>query len=137
MSAIVVTPANVGIAFPASAEVYPAVAAVALTAGQIVHWNSSGKLILSDADAAGTAKVAGVCLKTVGAGGTTDILVRGHLEGLTLTALAYGAKAYLSDTAGGFDTAAGTVSTVVGSVVPTSEPGAPKLLYFQANMLAL
>lgn len=137
MAAVTVTAANISPVFGAHAEIFPFIAGEALTAGNVVYFNSSGKVIKASGAASGTAKVAGIALQTVGAGQSVDVLKEGHLEGLTLTALAYGAKVYLSDTSGGFDTAAGTVSVVIGSVVPTSEQGSNKLLYVQSNWTAL
>src|SRR5688500_10885743 len=137
MAAVTVTAASISPAFGATAEIYPFVAGEALTAGHAVYFNSSGKVVKASAAAAGTAKVAGIALQTVGSGQTVDVLKLGQLEGLTLTALAYGAKVYLSDTAGGLDTAAGTVSKVIGSVVPTSEQGSNKLLYVVSDWTAL
>lgn len=132
MAAITVTPANVRMIFPHFAEAYPAVAGVALTAGQLVHFNSAGKLILTDADSAGTALCDGMCLESCGAGQATSYLVRGHVAGFTVSALAYRVLVYASDVAGGVDTAAGTVSLTIGRVLPMSDSSFTKVLYFYA-----
>lgn len=122
---------------PATADIVDGVAGVALSAGQAVYWNAAGNLVLSNAGAAGTAKFAGIALNTVGAGQGCSVLRRGYLTGYTLTALAYGAKAYLSNTAGALDDAAGTVSVVVGAVVPMSDATRTKMLYFDAAWLTM
>jgi hypothetical protein len=131
MTAIVVTSNNVRMVFPLLAEAYPAVAGVALTAGQLVHFNTAGRLILTDADSAGTALCDGMCLESAGVGQATTYLVRGHVAGLTLTG-AYRALVYASDVAGGVDTAAGAVSLTVGRILPMSDSDATKILYFVA-----
>lgn len=135
MTAIASTAANVRMIFPHFAEAYPAVAGVALTAGQLVYFNSSGKLVLTDADSAGTALCDGMCLESCGAGQATTYLVRGHVAGFTLTG-AYRALVYASDVAGGLDTAAGTVSLTVGRVWPMSDSDFTKVLYFYAPSLS-
>lgn len=137
MAAIAKVENEVGIAFGAHAEVFPAVTSVDVTRGDLVYWNSSGKLVKSSAAASGTAKCAGMVMTSVKAGQAVDILKEGHVEGFTLTGLAYGAKAYMADASGGLDTAAGTVSKVMGSVVPLSDPAATKVLYFVADWLSL
>jgi hypothetical protein len=131
MSAVTVTAASVRMIFPHFAEAYPAVAGVALTAGQLVYFNSSGKLVLTDADSAGTALCDGMCLESAAAGQATSYLVRGHVAGLTLAG-AYRALLYASDVAGGIDTAAGTVSLTIGRIVPMSDSDYTKVFYFFA-----
>jgi hypothetical protein len=135
MTAIAKVENEVGPSYAASAEMYPGVAAVDLTRGDLVYFNSVGKLVKSDAAAAGTAKCAGMVMTSVKAGQATSILKRGHVEGYTLTALAYGAKVYMAmgGAAGGLDTAAQTVSVVMASVVPLTDPAATKVLYFDAD----
>lgn len=136
MAAIVSTEVQISILFPQRAEIYDAIAGEAITAGQAVYFNSSGKIIKSNAGAAGTAKFAGIALNTAGAGQAVSVLVRGHIAGYTLSG-AYGSKAYLSDTAGALADAAGTVSVVAGSVVPLSDASRTKVLYVNSSWLAL
>jgi hypothetical protein len=131
MSAITVTAANVRVVFPRFAEIYPAVAGVALTAGQLVYFNSSGKLVLTNTGAGGTALCDGMALEAAGVGQATSLLVRGHVAGLTLAG-AYRALVYGSDTAGGIGDAAGTTSLAVGRILPMSDSDYTKILYFFA-----
>jgi hypothetical protein len=133
MAAIAKVENEVGPSFGASAEMYPGVAAVDFVRGEVAYFNSVGKLVKSSAAAAGTAKCAGMIMTSVKAGQGTTFLKRGHVDGFDLTALAYGAKAYMANAAGGLDTAAGTVSVVLASVVPLSDPAATKVLYFDAD----
>ncbi len=135
MTVIVSTEALVAMIDPDVAEWYPAIAAVALTAGQLVYLNTSGKYALALATAAPTLKLMGVALSTVAAGQPVSILKKGHLAGYTLSALAYGALIYASDTAGAADTAAGTVSRIIASVSPKTDPSLTKIAYFDFNWL--
>src|SRR3990172_4586468 len=100
MTAVVVTAARVGPIWPLEAKIRTRIAAEALTAGQTVYVNSNGKVAKSNADAAGTAKLRGVALQTVGAGQAVDVQFEGEIGGFTVSALAYDAVVYLSDTAG-------------------------------------
>lgn len=61
----------------------------------------------------------GIALNTVAVNGTTTFVKRGLLDvGAGIDGLAYGAIVYLSDTDGTLGDVAGTVSTIVGHVVP-------------------
>lgn len=135
MTVIVSTEAQVDLIDPASCETYPAISAVALTKGQLVYLNTSGKYGLADGAAATTLKQMGVCLSTVDANRPFTLLKRGHMAGYTVTAMAYGALVYASDTDGAADTAAGTVSRVIGSIVPKTDPSLTKVVYFDFNWL--
>lgn len=59
-----------------------------------------------------------VALRTVGAGESLTAVRRCTVDGFDLSALAYGAPVYLSNTDGRLGDVAGTVSAVVGRVVP-------------------
>lgn len=54
------------------------------------------------------------------AGQPVTVIKKGVIDGFDLSGLAYDAPVYLSDTDGALDTAAGTVSVVVGRVIPAS-----------------
>jgi predicted RecA/RadA family phage recombinase len=133
MAVVASTAAQVRPVLPGTAEIVDAVAGTSITAGQAVYWNSSGNLVLSSASAAGTAKFAGIALNSVGSGQAVSILKKGHLAGYTLTSLAYGAKLYLSNTAGAVDDTAGTVSVIIGAVVAMSDAARTKVAYFDAD----
>ena len=134
MSAITVTAAQVAVLYPSKSEIYSLEAAEAITKGQAVYVNSNGKAALADASAAGTLITAGIALDSVGAGQALSVLKAGFVAGATLTGLAYGDPVYVSDTAGGLDTAAGTVSKVIGRVAPVNQAGnIQKALYIQSD----
>lgn len=134
MSAITVTAAQVAVLYPSKSEIYSLEAAEAITKGQAVYVNSNGKAALADASAAGTLITVGIALDSVGAGQALSVLKAGFVAGATLTGLAYGDAVYISDTAGGLDTAAGTVSKVIGRVAPVNQAGnIQKALYIQSD----
>lgn len=137
MAIISTTPAQVRPILPATADIVDGIAGVAVTAGQAVYWDANGRLVLSNASAAGTAKFAGIALNSVGANQAVSVLKRGYLGGYAVTSLAYGAKLYLSNTAGAVDDAAGTVSVVIGAVVPMSDHSRTKVAYFEADYLSM
>lgn len=133
MSAITVTAAQVAELYPFK-EIYSLEAAEAITKGQAVYVNSNGKAALADASAAGTLNLVAIALNSVGAGQPVSVLKAGFVAGATLTGLAYGDPVYVSDTAGGLDTAAGTVSKVIGRVAPVNQAGSiQKALYIQSD----
>lgn len=134
MAVVAVNGALVRPVLPETAEIIDGIAGAAVTAGQAVYWNTSGNLVLSNAGAAGTAKFAGIALNTVGIGQAVSVLKRGYLAGYTLTQ-AYGAKLYLSNTAGAVDDAAGTVSVLIGAVAAMSDASRTKVAYFEATWL--
>lgn len=109
----------------------------ALNAGQFARLNTStGFQALGNAttstEAGAGLPTRGIALNTIAANETTTFVRKGLLNvGSALDALAYGATVYLSDTADGIlaDTA-GTVSTVVGYVVPGYASTTPDKLLF-------
>ena len=110
------------------------VAAEAIEAGAPVRLDtSSGKATNANGTAAPEARILGIALKSVPAGMAVTILRKGVLDGFALAALAYDAAVYLSDTDGRLDDTAGTVSVVVGRVIPafatTLGTAADKLLF--------
>jgi hypothetical protein len=130
MADIVVTAAQVAPIDHPHSEIHPMIPAVALTRGQGVYLNSSGKAALSIATAAGTVKTGGVVLETAGVRQGVAVLKRGKVAGFAVSGLAYGALIYSSDTSGAFADAAGTSSQVVGKVVPMSDADLTKVIYF-------
>lgn len=98
-------------------------AAVAITAGQTIKFDTAGKWILADAsDIAGLGLRCALATRTVAISEALTGLYKGVVDlGIASTdfaALAYDDGVYASDTAGGIDTAAGTVSRLVGTVIP-------------------
>lgn len=92
-------------------------AAVAVTAGQLVREDTNGKWVLTDADTAADIDKAYLALRTVAAGIALTALKKGEVDGFDLSALAYGANLFMSNTAGAIGTTAGTTSKIVGQVV--------------------
>ena len=136
MAAIAATAARIARVFPQTDEVYNFICGVAVTAGQAVHVNSSGNLILSNAGASGTAKCVGIALEDGGIGQAISVMKTGLIAGFTLSG-AYGSKAHLSDVAGGLDDAAGTVSVVLGSILSLADASRTKVLFIDANWSAI
>ncbi|HEY3267347.1 MAG TPA: hypothetical protein VGM37_10500 [Armatimonadota bacterium] len=128
MADIPVTPAAVA---PAKSlfESYTFIAGEALKKGKAVYIKADGKVWRADASAAGTAGSIGVCLSDVSAGQAVEVLVHGLVAGFDLSALAYGATVYLSDSDSGIlADAAGTTSRKMGVVWPTSDLDRTKVL---------
>ncbi len=83
-----------------------------------------------DGSAAGTARVMGIALNAAGVGQAVSVILQGHIEGFALSGVAYDAPVYLSDNNSGIlGDAAGTVSVVVGRVMPLSDKSLSKVLY--------
>lgn len=103
-----------------------------VTAGQAVRYSTStGKYTKANGTTAAEARIIGICTAVSGDGVTISVMRRGFLEvGSALSGLNYDAAVYLSDTDGTLADAAGTVSTVVGRVVPGwAATTADKLLF--------
>lgn len=96
-------------------------AAEVITAGQMVRLDTtSGKATLSNATTAAEARTRGMAITGAGVAGLTlTVVKRGVLDiGEAMAALDYDQAIYLDNTDGAVGTAAGTVSLVVGRVVP-------------------
>ena len=128
MADLVVTAASVGMSDAQGSQTFNMIAAVAITAGQIVYRDANGKAALADASAAGTAGARGIALRTVAAGEPVTVLTEGECEGFTISQ-AYDAPIFLSDTAGALADAAGTVTVAIGNVSATTDQSLTKLLY--------
>lgn len=101
--------------------------------------DTAGKAAIGDASVAGTAAVIGInrSEKTTVANMPAELLRAGKVAlydangDNILDGLAYGALVYLSDTAGRLADAAGTVSVVIGRVIPLWDGTTPtKILDF-------
>lgn len=93
--------------------------AEAVIAGQAVRIDTTtGKFTLANGSAAGEARIYGIATQSQAAGLALTAIRRGVFDGFNLTQ-AYDAAIYLSDTDGMLGDTAGTVSTVVGRVIPT------------------
>lgn len=124
MADLVVTSNRVALVDPDLAEVYDAeiTGGVTIAAGDAVTIaTATGKAIQGDGSAAGTTKRPSVAVKITGK--AVSRLKKGRVWGFDLSSLNFGDPIYLSDTAGKFADAPGTVSVVVGSVGEVAESG--------------
>jgi len=135
MSDLTLTATQIAPVFPVDAEIFDLIAAVAITAGQAVYQNSSGKAALADADAgSGAEQFRGIALNSAGVGQAVSVLKRGHLYGFTLSGLAYDGAAWLSNTAGALADAPSSANPVrAGRVVSLSDANLTKVLYVDAQ----
>ena len=103
---------------PMNTEQHTLPAGVAITAGQLVRIDgTTGRFVIADSGAAGTARAYGVALRTVAAGYAVTAVRRGRISGYVVDAMAYNDPVYLNPT-GALGTAAGTVTEIVGRVIP-------------------
>lgn len=79
---------------------------------------TTGKFTKANGSSSGEARAWGVAVSN--RAGVVTAVADGVIEGFDLAALAYDADVYLSDTDGKLDTAAGTVSKIVGRVIPAT-----------------
>ena len=98
-------------------------AAEAITAGAPVRLDTtSGKFTNANGTTTAENRIYGIAVKTAAAGMPVTAIRRGVLDGFDFSGNNYDAAIYLSDTDGRLGDTAGTVSTVVGRVIPgTSE----------------
>lgn len=93
--------------------------------GQAVRLDTTtGKFTKANGTTAPEARIYGVVVGGVAnvAGQAVTAIRKGVVDGYDLSALAYDAPIYLSDTDGTLGDTAGTVSTVVGRVIPNFSP---------------
>ena len=131
MADIVVTAAKVSPVYPTKAEIYPFIAGVTITAGQVVYLATDGKVGVGEADQAAKDQPLGIALQGVGAWQAVDVLIRGHVYGFTLANQNYGIPLYLSDTAGAMTDTAGesTVNQIMARVFPLSDSSLTKVVF--------
>lgn len=118
--------------WPDKSEIYSAIAAESITAGQVVAFDTGeddDKLYVADGNDGDLDQPVGVALEAGGAGQVIPYLMRGFVEGYTVSAIANFTQLWLSDTAGAIGTTAGTSNAPVGRIMPNSQP-TPRLLVF-------
>lgn len=94
-------------------------AAEAIVAGAPVRLDTStGKFTNANGTTAAEARVWGIATKSVAAGEPVTAIRRGVLDGFNFDSNNHDAAIYVSDTDGRLGDTAGTVSTVVGRVIP-------------------
>lgn len=131
MTAIAVTAAKV--AGNISTETRSYKAAEAITAGQAVYKLAAGTVGVADANASGKQQFRGIALEAASAGEAVLIAEEGPVEGFTFTQ-DVDVLIYLSDTAGGLDDGAGTMTVPVGRV--NMRDDGTKFLWVSINRLA-
>lgn len=132
MSAITVTAANVAINQGTLARAYKM--AETMTAGQAAYKLAAGTVGIADANASGKQQFRGIAVEGGGVGYPTRIAYFGPIEGFDVSALDVDALVYLSDTAGGLDTAPGTMTVPVGRVDMRDD--GTKFIFLNVNWLA-
>jgi len=92
----------------------------AVVAGQPVRIDTTtGKWTAANGSSAGEARVWGIVTESKAAGMAVTAIRRGVLDGYVFTQ-AYDAAIYLSDTDATLADSAGTVSTIIGRVIPAT-----------------
>jgi hypothetical protein len=112
-----------------------------VTIGQPVYLDpTTGTVLPTDGTAAGKVGFRGIAMQTVGAGQGVDVVEKGYVNGFDVSALAFDALVYASNTVGKLGTTAGTNSSVVGRVAAlsdrdpvTNKPS--KLLYIRPSVI--
>jgi hypothetical protein len=132
MSAITLTAAKIAAQLDTKTRSY--IAAEALTAGQAVYMATAGTVGVADANTGGKEQFAGIALYAAAAAEAVTIAYHGIVDGFA-PAGNCGSLLYLSDTAGGLDTAAsGSMTVAVGKVILRSD--GTKTIYFDVQWLA-
>ena len=127
MAAVALTAARISCPNPQKCDIRSYIATETITQGQAVYILTTGKVGVADANAAGKQQFRGIALNGGGAGSAIDVLHAGEVAGFTLTGDA-DTLVYLSDTAGGLDTSAGTMTVRAGRVVCRSDADLTKVL---------
>jgi hypothetical protein len=137
MAAIALTAAQVGLVDPIKATVKAYVAGATITKGQVVAMATDGTIDPADASAGGGylyEQVVGVALVGGGAGQSIDVVRRGEVYGFTVSAMDSGDLVYVSDTAGSLDTAAGTVTVIVGRIAPLTDQSVTEVVSLDIDL---
>jgi Uncharacterized conserved protein (DUF2190) len=107
----IAAPTTVAPVLDTEPETHTYIAAVAITVGQVLYQNSSGKAAKAKADATSTSDVIGIALNSADAGKPVTVLQRGSLSGFDLSGVAYNGHVWLS---------AATVALLATAVTVTS-----------------
>jgi hypothetical protein len=135
MTAITLTASQISAVDPIKATIRNYITGVAVTRGVPVYIvGSTGKLAIADGNGSGTKQFRGITLDAGGIGAGIRVLEYGDVYGYDLSGLDYDAVVYISDTAGSLDTAAGTVTVIVGRVAPMSDQALTKVLRVQTQL---
>lgn len=134
MADLALTAAKISAVYPNFAEVYSFIAGTAVTAGVVAAFNTStddDKVYIGDGNDGDLDQPIGVFLEGGAAGQAVPVLVRGFVEGFTVSAIANFTLLFLSDTAGKIATtgAESTANAALGRIMPNSQ-STPRLLTF-------
>lgn len=88
------------------------------TAGDAVRLDVNGRFTKANATTAANSANTWILAKSGKAGEGRTVIKLGVLDGFDLSALAYGADVFLSNTGGALADAAGTTSKRIGQVIP-------------------
>jgi hypothetical protein len=88
-------------------------------AGELVYIKSNGKGAVANASAAGTMKARGVATMSTAIGRAVALVTRGKITGYA--GMTPGADVHVSNTAGEFDTVAGTVPQIAGYAMSATD----------------
>lgn len=105
MGDIALVAGEIGMVQPRLCETYNVEAGEDITKGQIVCWDTDGQVIVADGNQAARDEPVGVALRAGKAGETISILVKGLVEGFTVSGLNTGVILTLSDTIGAVEDA--------------------------------
>jgi hypothetical protein len=95
----------------------------AIVAGAPVRLDTTtGRFTNANGTTAPEARIYGLATRTVALGEGLTAIRKGVMDGYAISALAFDAVIYLADTDGRLGDAAGTVSVVVGRVIPGTSP---------------
>ena len=105
MGDIALVAGEIAMVYPRLCETYNVEAGEAITKGQVVCWDTDGQVIVADGNQAARDEPVGIALRAGAAGETISILVRGIMEGFTVSAQNTGVILTLSDNIGAMETA--------------------------------
>jgi hypothetical protein len=120
---------------PTGCDLFDAIFTETMTGGQAGYQLTTGKWGIADANVAGKQQAKGVLLYPGGgAGQAGTFLIRGLVYGFNLASQTYDDIIYVSDTAGSFADAAGTLAVPVGRVVALPDSNLTKVIFFDFRL---
>jgi len=129
MAAVALTAAQIAAIHQQSADIVDMIATETITAGQAVYTLTTGLCGVAGAAGAGKQQIRGIALRGGAAGAVIPVLRRGECFGFTVSGLNGDAIIYLSDTLGGLDTGAGTMTVRAGRVALLPDGSGTKVLF--------
>lgn len=90
----------------------------AIEAGAAVRIDTSGNFTNANGTTTTENRIYGIATRSVPSGMAVTAIRKGVLDGFNVSGMAFDAVVYLSDTDGTLGTTAGTVSTIVGRIIP-------------------